>query len=132
MLHLLLQLCVEHVFDFSNSCFLKCNHGLRLGFLVDLLELAFEHWTPLTEVIVELLFKDLIGVHHGFLALVLADVAPTGFDRGHGARVNRVHVRLSQVIQHLTVKWLVIELLRLNAVHDLAAEGVCLLHELGP
>ena len=96
-----------------------------------MLELTFEHGAAFAEVVVELLFEDLVGVHHGLLALILADIAPTGFNGGHCTRVDRVHVRLCQVIQHLTVEWLVVQLLRLDAVHDFAAEGVRLLNELG-
>ena len=121
MVHLLLELSVEHVLDLANSCLVELCHGLLLGLLVDLFEFAFEHRAPFAEVIVKELFENLICVHHGFLALILADVAPTGFNRWHGARVNRINVRFGQVVEHFTVQRLVIQLLGLDSVHDLAA-----------
>ena len=131
MVHLLLQLDVEHVLYLANSCLIELRHGLLLGLLVDLFEFAFEHRASLAEVIVKELFENLICVHHGFLALILADVAPTGLNRWHGARINRINVRFGQIVKHLTVQWLVIQLLGLDSVHDLAAQRVHLLDELG-
>ena len=107
-------------------------HGLLLGLLVDLLELALQHGAPLAKIIVKLLFKDLISVHHCFLALIFADVAPTGLDGGDGSGINGVDVGFGQIVEHFSIKWFVVQLLRFDAIHDLSAKRVHLLNEFGP
>ena len=129
---MLLELRVEHVFDLANGCFIELFHGELLGLLVDLLELTLQHGASLTEVVIELLFEDLVSVHHCLLALVLADVAPARFNRGYSTRIDRIHIALGQVVKHLSIEWLVIELLRFDAIHHLASQCVHLFDELGP
>ena len=66
------------------------------------------------------------------MALIFADVAPTGLDGGDGAGVDGVNVGFGQIVKHFSIKRLVIQLLRLDAIHDLSAKGVHLLNEFGP
>ena len=122
---------MELVFHLADGRLIELAHGLALGFFVDLLQFALEHRATLRKLIVEEFLEDLVGILHGLLALVLADVAPTGLNARHGARIDRVNVAFRQVVEHLAVQWLAVELLGLDAVHDLAAQSVHLLHELG-
>ena len=123
---------MEHVLDLANRGLIELRHCLLLGLLVDKLEITFEHGAALAELIVELFLKNLVCVHHGFLAFVFADVAPAGLNRGHGTRIDRIDVRFGQVVKHFTVQRLVVQLLGLDPVHNLAAQSVHLLHEFGP
>ena len=66
------------------------------------------------------------------MALIFADIAPTGLDGGDGTGVDGVDVGFGQIVKHFSIKRLVIQLLRLDAIHDLSAKGVHLLNELGP
>ena len=128
----MLQLAVEVIFDLADGGLVELVHGLSLGILVDLLELTLEHRAPLRELIVKELLKYLVGILHGLLTLILADVGPRGFDRGDGTCVDRVDVRFGKVVQHLAVEGLGVELLRLDPVHDLPPKCMHLLDELRP
>ena len=128
----MLQLAVEVILDLTDGCLVELVHGLSLGILVDLLELTLEHRAPLRELIVEELLKYLVGILHGLLTLILADVAPRGLNRGDGTCVDRVDVRFGKVVKHLAVEGLGVELLRLDPVHDLPPQCVHLLNELRP
>ena len=126
------QLGVEFVFHLADRGLIKESHGLRLGFLKDLPEIGLNHGTALRVFIVEEFLKDLLRVHHGLLALILANIAPRRFDRGNGARIDGVHVRLGEVVEHFSVERSVVELLHFDAVHDFASQGVDLFNEFWP
>jgi len=123
---------VESFFDLSDCRFVEKYHGSLLGCLVDRFELNLEHGATLAESVIKELLKDLVCIHHGLLALILADVRPTGFDRWNCSRIDRVDIRLGQVVKHFSIQRLVVELLGFDAVHDFAAQGVDLLDEFRP
>ncbi len=129
-MHLVLELAIELVFDFTDGCLVELCHGAVLSLFVDLFQLTFQHGATLRKLVIEELLEDLVGILHGFLALILANVAPRGLDAGDGARIDGVHVRLGQIVQHFTVQRLAIQLLRLDPVHYFPAQSVHLFNKL--
>ena len=127
--HLLLQLDEELVLDLAHSCLVKYLHRVRLRVLKYLLQLLLKHRAPLAEFVVKKFLEDLVGVHRGLLALILANVAPAGLDAWHGTGIDRIDIRLGKIEQHLAVEGLLIQLLRLDAVEDLSTQNVHLLDE---
>lgn len=74
--HLFFQIFEEFFFNVSNSYFLKVVHSDLFALRVQVFQLTIVEWTPIFELLVEVLHEDVEGVLHSLEALIFANVSP--------------------------------------------------------